>query len=99
MADDHTDPDDRGFLRRSLGFFRGDTASLLDRALVLALVYTAIGAVYIGLNVPVLDRLESLFSAQFTVFADLVAVAAAVVLWPVLLISSWACGEVGCGVL
>ncbi|MGE2732290.1 hypothetical protein ACQI4F_22730 [Mycolicibacterium vaccae] len=99
MADDHTHADGRGFLRRTVHFFRGGTASLVDRALVLALIYTAIGAVYTGFNVPVLDRLESLFSAQFTVFADLVAVGTAVLLWPALLISGWTCGDPGCGVL
>ncbi|MGE2733751.1 hypothetical protein [Mycolicibacterium vaccae] len=80
-------------------FFRGGTASLVDRALVLALIYTVIGAVYTGFNVPVLDRLEALFSAQFTVFADLIAVGAAVVLWPALLVSGWTCGDPGCSVL
>lgn len=99
MTDDHSGTGDRGVLRRLIDFFRGHSASLLDRALVVALVYTVIGAVYTGFNVPVLDRLESLFSAQFTVFADLVAVGASVALWPILLVSSWVCGEAGCGVL
>nr|ABP42510.1 hypothetical protein Mflv_0014 [Mycolicibacterium gilvum PYR-GCK] len=98
-----TGPDDEpeGRGRRFLRPYRKDdgAASFVDRALLVALAYTAIGVVYLGFNVPVLDRLEALFSAQFTVFADLVAVVAAVVLWPLLLISSWACGTVGCGVL
>ena len=75
----------------------GGAASLADRALLAALAYTALGAIYLGFNVPVLDRLESLFSTQFTVFADLIAVATAVVLWPLLLITAWACGTAGCG--
>lgn len=99
MADDPTESDDHGFLRRSVVFFRSNTTTFVDRALIVALLYTVAGAIYTGFNVPVLDRLESLFSAQFTVFADMIAVGAAVVLWPALLISSWACGQTGCGVL
>ena len=97
MSDD--EPEDRG--PRFLRPYRkdGSAASFVDRALLLALAYTLIGAVYLFFNVPVLDRLEALFSAQFTVFADLVAIGAAVMLWPLLLISSWVCGAAGCGVL
>ncbi|STZ41665.1 hypothetical protein [Mycolicibacterium gilvum] len=93
------EPEGRG--RRFLHAHRkdGGAGSFVDRALLVALAYTAIGVVYLGFNVPVLDRLEALFSAQFTVFADLVAIVAAVVLWPLLLVSSWVCGTAGCGVL
>lgn len=71
----------------------------MDRALVGALIYTALGMMYTALHTPLLGRLESLFSAQFTVFADLIAVAASIALWPILLGSAFVCGTSGCGLL
>ncbi|BBX18801.1 hypothetical protein CRI77_01460 [Mycolicibacterium duvalii] len=87
--------------RRFLHAYRagGNATSLLDRALLAALIYIAFGVVYTGLHIPVLVQVESVLNPQFTVFADLIAVAATVALWPLLLGSALVCGAAGCGVL
>ncbi|WP_260761833.1 hypothetical protein [Mycobacterium sp. SMC-4] len=97
MAEDNEERRWRRFLRS----YRtgGSAATFVDRALLVALLYTVAGVIYTAANIPLLGRLESLFNPQFTVFADLIAVAASVALWPILLASALLCDTAGCGVL
>ncbi|UUO01574.1 addiction module protein [Mycolicibacterium novocastrense] len=70
----------------------------LELALWITLVYVVIGVVYAAFHIELIVQLEAALSGDFTIFANLAALVVAVVLWPLLLISSWVCGVAGCGV-
>jgi hypothetical protein len=69
----------------------------LEFALWVLLGYTVIGVGYAMLHIELIGQLESYLSGDFTIFANLAALAAAVALWPLLLTSSLLCGVAGCG--
>ncbi len=71
----------------------------LEVALWVLLVYTVIGVGYAMLHIELIGQLEAALSGDFTIFANLAALATAVALWPLLLISSLACGVAACGML
>ena len=86
-------------VRLRQGFAENRSATVLDLALQGALVYVVVGVLYTMLHIELMDRLETVLSAQFTVFADYAALAVMIVLWPLLLGTSLVCGVAGCGVL
>ncbi|OBB72199.1 Uncharacterised protein [Mycolicibacterium flavescens] len=70
----------------------------LELALWITLVYIVIGVGYAMFHIELIGQLEAALSGDFTIFANIAALVVAVALWPLLLISSWACGVAGCGV-
>ncbi|GAT11124.1 addiction module protein [Mycolicibacterium novocastrense] len=70
----------------------------LELMLWITLVYIVIGVVYAAFHIELIGQLEAALSGDFTIFANIAALVVAVVLWPLLLISSWVCGVAGCGV-
>jgi hypothetical protein len=69
----------------------------LELGLWIALVYTVFGVIYAALHLELVGQLDSALSGDFTIFANIAALLTAVLLWPVLLISSLVCGVAGCG--
>ncbi|OBI82388.1 addiction module protein [Mycobacterium sp. E740] len=70
----------------------------LELVLWIALVYTVFGVGYAMFHIELIGQLEAALSGDFTIFANIAALAVAVGLWPLLLGSSLACGVAGCGV-
>lgn len=70
----------------------------LELMLWMTLVYIVIGVGYAMFHIELIGQLEAALSGDFTIFANIAALVVMVVLWPLLLISSWACGVAGCGV-
>ena len=89
----------RQWLRRYLEDEDDPRAAVVELVLRATLGYMIVGFVYLMLHIELSDRLEKALSAQFTVFADYVALAVMVTMWPLLLASSWVCGDAGCGVI
>ncbi|WP_235738208.1 addiction module protein [Mycolicibacterium austroafricanum] len=86
-------------LRRHLADEDDPAARAVEVGLRLVLGYVVIGFVYTVLHIELVDQLENTLSAQFTVFADYAALAVMVLMWPLLLASSWICGIAGCGLI
>ena len=80
----------RALLRRGINTY-------LELGLWIALVYTVFGVMYAALHLELVGQLDSALSGDFTIFANIAALLTAVLLWPVLLISSLVCGVAGCG--
>lgn len=80
----------RALLRRGINTY-------LELGLWIALVYTVFGVIYAALHLELVGQLDSALSGDFTIFANIAALLTAVLLWPVLLISSLVCGVAGCG--
>lgn len=70
----------------------------VELALWITLVYTVIGVGYAMFHIELIGQLEAALSGDFTIFANIAALAVTVALWPLLLISSLVCGVAGCGV-
>lgn len=70
----------------------------LELALWMTLIYTVFGVGYALFHIELIGQLEAALSGDFTIFANIAALAVTVALWPLLLISSLACGVAGCGV-
>jgi len=98
-----SEPEAAGGLRRWLRRYLEDEddprAAVVELVLRAILGYVIAGFVYLVLHIELADRLERALSAQFTAFADYVALAVMVTLWPLLLVSSWVCGDAGCGLI
>lgn len=86
-------------LRRYLTDEDDPVARVVEIGLRLVLAYVVIGFGYTVLHIELVDQLENALSAQFTAFADYAALAVMVLMWPVLLASSWICGIAGCGLI
>lgn len=69
----------------------------LEFVLWLTLVYTVIGVGYTMLHIELIGQLEHALSDEFSVFANIASLLVTVVLWPLLLGTSLACGVAGCG--
>ena len=69
----------------------------LDFLLWLTLIYTLVGVGYAMLHIELIGQLENALSDEFSVFANLASLAAAVALWPLLLGTSLVCGVAACG--
>jgi polyferredoxin len=78
---------------------KGMIGQLVEASLYFALIYVVIGSVYAFLNATVIAHLEGLFKPNLTVFADLLALGMAIVLWPLLLLGSLVCGTATCGIV
>jgi hypothetical protein len=83
----------RRFLRREAG------RPALDVALTIFLLYVVVGVVYLFFHVDLWTELQHVFSSQLTFFANVGALLAIVLLWPVLLLTSLVCGVATCGLL
>ncbi|MGV0793967.1 addiction module protein [Mycolicibacterium sp. XJ1819] len=84
--------------RMEQALFKRGVNTVLELVLWLALGYLIFGVIYTALHIELMGELESALSGDFTIFADLAALAVMVALWPVLLVSSHLCGVAGCGV-
>jgi hypothetical protein len=83
--------------RAQEALFRRGINTVLELALWGMLFYVIVGVLYTVFHIELVDQLESALSGQFTIFDDIAALAAAVLFWPFLLLTAWACGVSGCG--
>jgi hypothetical protein len=83
--------------RAQQALFRRGINTVLEVVLWLTLVYVIVGVVYATLHIELIDHLESVLSSQFTIFADIAALATTVACWPFLWGTALACGVSGCG--
>lgn len=70
----------------------------VELALWITLIYTVFGVAYAMFHIELIGQLEAALSGDFTIFANLAALAVTVALWPLLFVSSVVCGVAGCGV-
>ena len=69
----------------------------LELVLWIVLIYIVTGVGFTVMHIELMSVLESVLSGQFTIFADLAALAVMVAGWPFLWGSSLVCGVAGCG--
>jgi hypothetical protein len=77
--------------------FKRGINTVVEVVLWMTLFYTIIGVIYTVFHIELMGELRSALSGEFTIFADLAALAAMVSGWPFLLGSSLVCGVAGCG--
>ena len=77
--------------------FKWGINTVVEVALWITLFYIIVGVIYTVFHIELMGELRSALSGEFTIFADIAALAAMVAFWPFLLLTSLVCGVAGCG--
>lgn len=83
--------------RAEQALFKRGINTMVEVVLWITLIYLIFGVIYTAFHIELIAVLRSVLSGQFTIFADIAALAVMVAGWPFLLVTSWACGVAGCG--
>ena len=83
--------------RTERALFKRGINTWVEVVLWITLVYIIFGVIYTAFHIELISVLRGVLSGQFTIFADIAALAVMVGGWPFLLVTSWGCGVAGCG--